>query len=234
MIGSQVASKEIVNEIRPLQCQTGCLSRCDGSAQLGQGSSSVMVGLYGPADLKPHKEKLNDIAVEVSFIPQAGQSGIKDRPKEVLIRQVVSASVMSSLHPRTGLHIGIQALEDDGSLLSCAINSTCLALIDSGIAMRNLFASVTCAVLANKEGREGLIIDPDQSQLRKHSPDAVITFSFESRERDVISVHVEGRCSESKFQEALSAARDASKVVFDFYRDVVAKKFSKEDMKPSA
>merc|ERR1712150_83974 len=172
------------------------------------------------------KEKLDSVTVEVSLIPKVGQSGIEDRSKEVLIREVTSASVMASMHPRNGLHIGLQVLEDDGSLLSCAINCTCLALIDAGFAMKNLFASVTCAILSGDE--KTVILDPDSAKLRKNSPEAVITFAFESRNYDVIAVHVDGKCSEPKFQEALSASKDACKSVFEFYRNVVTKKFAKE------
>ena len=32
-------------EVRALSCQLGCMSRCDGSAQLGQGSTTVMVSV---------------------------------------------------------------------------------------------------------------------------------------------------------------------------------------------
>jgi len=215
-------------EVRALSCQLGCMSRCDGSAQLGQGSTTVMVGLYGPADVKPHKEKMSGVAVDVSLFPKTGQSGVKDRSREVLIKGITSDSVMSSLHPRTGLHIGVQVLEDDGGLLSCAVNTTCLALIDAGFAMKNLFAAVTVAVTASCD----IILDPDAARLRKagvESDIAVLTFSFESRNCDVIATHMEGHCAEAKFQEALSVAKEASRSIFDFYKSVVAKKFSKEN-----
>jgi len=185
-----------------------------------------MVGLYGPADLKPHKEKLASVAVDVSFFPKTGQSGVKDRSQEVLIKGITTDSVLASLHPRTGLHIGLQVFEDDGGLLSCAVNTTCLALIDAGFAMKNLFAAVTVAVT----GQEGaVVLDPDSARLRRSSPEAVLTFAFESRNSDVIATHMQGHCSEVKFQEALSVAKSASQSIFDFYRSVVTKKFSKEN-----
>ena len=37
-----------------------------------------------------------------------------------------------------------------------------------------------------------------------------------------------GKCSEAKFQECMGKARKASANMFDFYREVIKKKFSKE------
>jgi len=197
----------------------------------------MMVGLYGPADVKPHREQIDSISVQVNLINHhpkggGGGGGVADRAKEVLIRQVVSASVMASMHPRSGLHLGLQVLEDDAGLLSCAVNATCLALIDAGFAMKSLFAGVTCAVVSGGGGEEKIggriLLDPDSAKLRKNKVEAVIDFAFESRNLEVMSVRVEGKCSEAKFQEALSASKNASKAVFDFYREAVTKKFAKE------
>ena len=45
---------------------------------------------------------------------------------------------------------------------------------------------------------------------------------------DLKASHVEGRCSEAKFQECLGVASNAVDKVFDFYRECVKRKFSKE------
>ena len=74
-----------------------------------------------------------------------------------------------------------------------------------------------------------MVLDPDSARLRRASPDAVLTFAFESRNGDVIATHMQGHCPEVKFQEALSVAKTASQSIFDFYRSVVTKKFSKEN-----
>ena len=96
--------------LRPLFCQVGPLSRCDGSAQLNQGGTTIICGVYGPAEVRPHKEMLEKATVEVSIIPKIGRSGVEDRSKENFLSQIISASVLASLHPRNGLHIGIQGL----------------------------------------------------------------------------------------------------------------------------
>ena len=75
-----------------------------------------------------------------------GPSGVDVRSKESFVREIVNTSVVSALHPRSSLSLALQVLEDDGGLLSCLVNSACLALVDCGIAMRCLFAAVSVAV----------------------------------------------------------------------------------------
>ena len=94
--------------LRPLLCQMGPLTRCDGSAQLNQGGTTIVCGVYGPAEIRPHKELLDTATVEVNIIPKIGRSGVEDRSKENFLKQLISASVLASLHPRNGLHIGLQ------------------------------------------------------------------------------------------------------------------------------
>ena len=55
-----------------------------------------------------------------------------------------------------------------------------------------------------------------------------ITFVFESRNREIIATHMEhGKINEAKFQECLGTAEKASSNMFESYREVVKKKFSK-------
>jgi ribonuclease PH len=71
--------------------------------------------------------------------------------RESFLLDVIGSSVMCTSHPRTTLSAQVLELEDDGSNYALITNATCLALIDSGIGMRHLFAGVNCAVA---EGRK--------------------------------------------------------------------------------
>ena len=65
-----------------------------------------------------------------------------------------------------------QVVEEDGSVLACALNATCMALMDSVVPMRCAFASICCAVVdisaleaAKTDGNDstsGILVDPDQ------------------------------------------------------------------------
>ena len=98
--------------LRPLYCQMGPLTRCDGSVQLNQGGTTIICGSYGPAEIRPHKEMIEKATIEVTIIPKIGRPGVEDKAKESFLTQIISASVLASLHPRNGLHIGLQGRQN--------------------------------------------------------------------------------------------------------------------------
>ncbi len=42
--------------LREMKCELGLLERADGSARLVQGNTSVLCGVYGPAEVRMAKE----------------------------------------------------------------------------------------------------------------------------------------------------------------------------------
>ncbi|XP_075346068.1 exosome complex component RRP46 isoform X1 [Mycteria americana] len=58
--------------LRPFSCEQGLLSRPDGSAAFLQGDTSVLAGLYGPAEVKGSKELPDRAVLEVLLRPKVG------------------------------------------------------------------------------------------------------------------------------------------------------------------
>jgi ribonuclease PH len=113
-------------------------------------------------------------------------------------------------------------MQDAGGLLSACINAACLALLDACVALKHLVAAVTCAV-----STDGLIlVDPDSKQLGRSR--ATLVFVFESREGGVVSSSCQGPVSPEQLQECIAAASRTAAKIFDFYRLVVGRKFSKD------
>lgn len=46
-------------------------------------------------------------------------------------------------------------------MLAVCLNTACIALVDSGIAMRHLFAAVSCAVMDSDE----IIVNPNKNEI---------------------------------------------------------------------
>lgn len=105
-------------------------------------------------------------------------------------------------------------------LFACSINAACLALMNSGIAMKMLFAAVHCII--DEKGE--LVLDPEQSRCEKAS--ASLTFVFDSIDKHTITTHTTGRFTIGQFNDALSQCKQASAIIFQFYRDAI-KKFNK-------
>ncbi|NXN95663.1 EXOS5 protein, partial [Rhinopomastus cyanomelas] len=149
--------------LRPFSCEQGLLSRPDGSAAFVQGDTSVLAGLYGPAEVRGSRELPDRAALEVLLRPKVGLPGVGDRSREQLLRQTCDAVLLGGLHPRTGITLVLQVLSDAGSapqLLSCCLNAACLGLLDAGLPLCSLFCGVSCAL--GPQG--GIILDPTSRQ----------------------------------------------------------------------
>ncbi|XP_047536863.1 exosome complex component RRP46 isoform X2 [Vanessa atalanta] len=202
-------------KLRPMKCELNYLSKSDGSAILAQGETVVLVSVNGPLDIKSTSQSIEKATLEVLFCTKGGKPSVADRFKENIIRQTCETAILGCLYPRTGISLTIQELEDFGGLLTCTINCACLALLNSGIAMRHMVAAVCCAV--SEEGN--LVLEPSYTQVQ--SATALLYFVFDSRERNLVTGFTEGSFSENTYEEALARCRLASDVVFDFYRDIV-------------
>ncbi|CAG4956997.1 unnamed protein product [Colias eurytheme] len=203
-------------KLKPMKCELNYLSKSDGSAILSQGETVVLVSVNGPLDIKTTSQSVEKATLDVLFCCKGGKPSVGDRFKENVIRQTCETSILGCLYPRTGITVTIQELEDFGGLLTCAVNCTCLALLNAGVSMRHTVAAVSCAV----DARGDLVLEPTHEQVE--SAVAVMYFVFESRNKDFVTGFTTGTFSEDTYDEAMARCRSASDLVFKFYREIVA------------
>ncbi|XP_020294461.1 exosome complex component RRP46 [Pseudomyrmex gracilis] len=204
--------------LRPMSCEINLLSRSDGSAMFMQGDTAVIAGVNGPIEAKSQKMVHDRVSVEVTYTPLGGPAKVDDRLIETYIRDSCEAAVLLSVHPNTMICINLQEMEDSGGLLACAINASCLALINSGLSMKCTIAAITCMI--EKETGE-IIIDPNSTQLK--TAKAEFTYIFDNINKDVVSCHSVGRFSQSEFLASMDKCRQVSQYVFAYYREVTRK-----------
>uniref|UniRef100_A0A3Q0TG69 Exosome complex component RRP46 n=1 Tax=Amphilophus citrinellus TaxID=61819 RepID=A0A3Q0TG69_AMPCI len=207
--------------LRAFGCEQSLLSRPDGSASFVQGDTSVMAGVYGPAEVKVSKEIYDRATLEVLVQPKVGLPGVRERSQEQCLRETCEASLLLTLHPRSSLTLVLQVLHDDGSLLACCLNAACMALMDAGLPMDCLFCGVTCAI--NTDGQ--IITDPTAAQEKESR--ALMTFAIDSAKRSVMMSSTKGSFSVHELQRCIAVSQRASEDVFQFYRDSVRRRYSK-------
>ncbi|XP_047512358.1 exosome complex component RRP46 [Pieris napi] len=203
-------------KLKPMKCELNYLSKSDGSAILAQGETFVLASVNGPLDIKITSQSMEKATLEVLFSAKGGKPNVSDRFKESVIRQTCETAILGCLYPRTGITVTIQELEDFGGLLTCAVNCTCLALLNSGLSMKHVVAAVSCAL----DDSGNLVLEPTFDQIQ--SAAATMHFVFDSREKTLVTGFTTGTFSEGAYDEALERCRAASDLVFDFYREVVA------------
>ncbi|XP_078000734.1 exosome complex component RRP46-like [Glandiceps talaboti] len=207
--------------LRSQSCEQNLLSRPDGSATYNQGDTSVMAAVYGPAEIKQSKEILDRATLEVIYKPKVGIPGCADKFQERLIRNTCGTVVLTALHPRSSITVVTQIIHSSGSLLSCCINAACMAMLDAGLPMKYLVASVTCCL----DEDDVITLDPTDQQEKEAK--SIFTFAFDSKNKDIVTSHTQGIYTVEQFHTCLEACRTASQIVFDFFRDSVKRKLSK-------
>lgn len=103
--------------------------------------------------------------------------------------------------------------------------------MNSGLEMKFHMAAVHCGLDLD----DNLMVDPDyvpnanltfsriQKSTRSQNFKGNFTFVFDSLKLSVIGVNTDGKFSLQQFNEAQKTCRDASRKVFDFYREIVKK-----------
>ncbi|XP_012679501.1 exosome complex component RRP46 [Clupea harengus] len=206
---------------REFGCEQNLLSRPDGSASFIQGNTSVLAGVYGPAEVKVSKEIYDRATLEVVMQPKIGLPGVRERAREQCVRETCEAALLSTLHPRSSLTLILQEVHDDGSLLACCLNAACMALMDAGLPMSCLFCGITCVI-----DTDGQIITDPTLQQEKESR-ALMTFAIDSTDKRVLMSSTKGSISIQELQEAIALSQKASHRIFEFYRGSVSRRYSK-------
>jgi len=199
--------------LRPISCEQGVLSQADGSAAFHQGGTSVLAAVYGPADVRSAREEHLDRAViEVTYHSKSGQLGCEGRATEKLLRGISTNSVLAALHPQSRFTIAVQEIQDGGSLISCAINAVCAALLDVCAPMRWTVAAVSCAVL-----EDGSIV----ALAIESTATSAYVFVFDSVCCGVVASETvrKLRGGGDEFNRCMERCREASEIIFAKYRE---------------
>jgi len=193
-------------ELRSTACEQGLLSNANGSVRYSQGTSCVLVAVYGPKETRTNLEQLERCILEVSVLPRIGVSGTREKRLERQLRNSFETVILTTQYPRTSIEIVVQIISDDGSILSTILNGVTLALFDAAVQLKSSLIAVSCCFL------DGAVhLDPAQNEEEK-SPSA-FTFAFLGGTPDVLLSHAVGSFSDSEFMMALHTCQAASEYV---------------------
>lgn len=141
-----------------LDCKVGVLQQADGSSTCeygtnihdkycvmlwyASGNSSVLVGVYGPCGVRVNKELHDraalDVTVQYAIVHQGNHTAFIKR----IVTCVCKKAIKLENHPHTAISIAVLIRKDDKNLLSCTLTACCVALMDAGISMSNIFGAV--------------------------------------------------------------------------------------------
>ena len=208
-------------KLREMTSELSLLSRPDGSVQFNQGDTSVLVAVYGPAEVKVGRELIDRATIEVVYKPKVGLPGCAEKLQERLVRNSCEPVILSTLHPRTSISIIVQEIQNSGSLVSSCINASCLGFLDAGVPMKSTVAAVHCII----NSKNDIILDPTLKQ--ESTAVASLTFAFENIDKNVVLAKACGDFSSEQYHKCLLACQTATDDIFSMYRVAMQKKLSK-------
>ncbi|KAJ4954493.1 hypothetical protein NE237_011276 [Protea cynaroides] len=177
------------NQLRPLACSRNILNRAHGSARWSQGDTIVLAAVYGPKAGTKKNENPEKASIEVIWKPKTGQVGKAEKEYELILRRTLQSICVLTINPNTTTSVTLQVVNDDGSLLPCAINAACAALVDAGIPLKHLAVAICCSLT----GSGSVVLDP--SKLEEQKMEAFMYLVFPNSVHSVLpegSLHVDG------------------------------------------
>ncbi|KAJ8621475.1 hypothetical protein MRB53_030004 [Persea americana] len=217
------------NQLRPLACSRNLLNRAHGSARWSQGNTIVLAAVYGPKAGTRKNENPEKASIEAIWKPKTGQIGKPEREYEMILKRTLQSICVLTIHPNTITSVILQVINDDGSLLPCAINAACAALLDAGIPLKHLAVAVCCGLTESGY----VILDPTKLEEQKMQGFSYVVFpnsahtvllkgpsqmDSEPMEHGVITSVTHGVMPVDDYLHSLERGRSASAKISDFIR----------------
>lgn len=217
------------NQLRPLACSHNVLNRAHGSASWSQGETKVLAAVYGPKAGTKKNENPEKACIEVIWKPKTGQIGKPEKEYEMILKRTLQSICILTVNPNTTTSLIVQVVNDDGSLLPCAVNAACAALVDAGIPLKHLSVSICCCLAESGY----VILDPTKLEEQKMKAFAYLVFpnsilsvlsegssvvEGEPMKHGIITSVTHGVMSVDDYLHCLERGRAASAKLSDFLR----------------
>lgn len=226
-------SQDIVVEL-------GLLSEVDGSAKLLMNSTNVLCAVTGPVEPKARQELPTEMALEVIVRPAKGVPTPREKYLEDKIRAIFTPLITRHKYPRQLCQITCQIMEageneqlHNQKELSACVNSALLALVNAGVALNDLAAAVTIAVIddQSQENKAQYIIGPSDEELEKSS--SVHTIAMEvgdngKKVKRVLLIESNGIFNDKVIFDILELGESACLNLCSNWRGVLTKHIQKE------
>lgn len=149
------------NELRQIQCKLGVLARCNGSAYIKHGNTSIIASVSGPKNPTKASNKKDEhfyfnVRVKFATFSKNGerQKVIKNSKKlsefELSLRNIFKSVILVEKYEKSQLDLNIEILQTDGGSEICAaVNAATLALIDAGIYMKEYICACTASLTSD-------------------------------------------------------------------------------------
>jgi exosome complex component RRP41 len=221
------------DELRPFKIKSGVIKQADGSCELEFGETKVIAGVYGPKKVLPkHLERSNRAILQVYYSMAAFSTSERNRPgpsrRSKEISKVITDALAPAIHlekyPQTAIRIFIQIINANAGTRTAAINAAAVALIDAGIEMRDIVASV-----ASGKVEDQVILDLFQDEDNFGQADLPIAVM--PRTDEITLLQMDGDMSYEELKTALDMCTKACKKISKVQKEAIVEEYKKEGVK---
>lgn len=151
------------NDLRKFTANVSTQPSADGSSLVSQGNTTVVCTITGPREARSGASDRTNAVVEceLNIAPfaqvdrrntRSGRTDKRVQELQTTISQAFQSHLFTHLYPRSSVLISLTVLSLDGGLLSACLNAASLALVDAGIPMPSILASVSAGVILPTTG----------------------------------------------------------------------------------
>lgn len=232
-------SSKANDEIRKFFLKKGLVENANGSAYLEIGNTIIEVSVFGPRPIRGSFVERGSFSVECKFLPYIHQpnevvfNGTQNnfnnnnngRPGLTNIEQKISSYIETSLlstlilekYPKSTIDLFITIVSTDSNiallnLLNWVLNCSSLALVDSGIEIRDI---VTSGQVRYDLSKEELTLDSVNSSESKDSVDCIVSF-MNLRNDEIVGLWIEGNQNllhEKNLDKLIQSCNEMSKTI---------------------
>lgn len=216
-----------LDELRPIKFQIGVLKNTDGSAYVEWGRTKILVGVMGPRESHPKHLALPDKARIEAFYRMASFSveewkspapSRRETELSKIIREALAPAIFTEYFPRTSIDIFIEVIQADGSTRCAAISAASLALVDAGIPMRDLVASIA---VGKVEGQ--LVLDVQDKEDKEGDSD--MPMAYMPSKNAVTLLQMDGQITLDEYKQSIELLRNGCLKVYKLQKEAIETHF---------
>lgn len=207
-----------------LECTLSAISKSTGSATLKFNETICTCVLHGPNEVRQQQDPTSRVQLDVTFQARPGNSMQKDKLIEHWLETLIESTLLVEYYPRSQLNVVIyeeQNLARESTILACLCNTLCLSMLDGNLPMKYAFAAVPIVHHPVK----GLLVLPNSKEEIASKTSFVLVFEITSI--DVLAMHATGEFSFELLDEAILQGKSAARQIFQFYRQQLEKRLTK-------
>ncbi len=200
-------------DLRDMHITVGVLSKAQGSAMVEWGRNKVLAAVYGPREVlpkhltDPYKSRVTFRYVMAPFssMEEHGRSGPNRRSIEIsrVLKHVFEHNILTHQFPKTQVELSAEVLQSEGGTRVAALVAASLALVDSGLPVKDIVSAVSVGKIGGK-----LVVDLDKDEDNYGESDMPIGISH--RTGEVLLFQMDGMLTRQELSDALDMAFDAT------------------------